>query len=109
MWKWLISRLDNPVVWRTSRALLNLNFGVYRKRFRLLQQWGLLEGDPRVLDIGCGIGQYAEVTRGPYLGVDLNERYINCATRLYQNTDRTFRCVDNTKLWQEHQKFDLVL
>jgi SAM-dependent methyltransferase len=109
MVKWLINRLDNPLIWRTSRWLLNLTFGLYRKRFRLLQEWGVLDGDPSVLDIGCGIGQYAEVTRGPYLGVDLNERYVRCAARSYRKTDRVFRCADVTKLWQENKTYNLVL
>jgi 2-polyprenyl-3-methyl-5-hydroxy-6-metoxy-1,4-benzoquinol methylase len=105
----LIHCLDNPILWQTSRWLLNLTFGLYQRRFRLLQRWGILEGKPSVLDIGCGIGQYAEVTRGPYLGVDLNERYITHAARRYRNTDRTFRAVDVTRLWQENRCYQLVL
>jgi SAM-dependent methyltransferase len=101
--------LDNPVVWRTSRWLLNLTFGLYRKRFHQLRRWGVLEGDPSVLDIGCGIGQYARITRGPYLGVDLHERYVRCATRIYRGTDRQFRCADVTHLWRENKSYNLVL
>src|SRR5437016_3778398 len=70
----LIQALNNPIVWQANRWLLNLTFGLYRRRFRLLRDWGVLEGRPSILDIGCGIGQYAEITRGPYLGIDLDER-----------------------------------
>ena len=28
-------------------------------------------------DVGCGTGQYCGMTKGPYTGIDLNERYIN--------------------------------
>jgi SAM-dependent methyltransferase len=105
----LIARLDNPVLWRTSRSLLNLAFGLYRRRFRVLRDWGVLAGRPSVLDVGCGIGQYASITDGPYLGVDLNERYVAHAARRYRGTNRTFRCVDVTVLWRENKTFDLVL
>jgi SAM-dependent methyltransferase len=109
MVRWLLSGLDNPLAWRGSRWLLNLTFGLYRKRFALLRRWGVLAEGPSVLDIGCGIGQYAAVTRGPYLGVDLNESYVNCAARTYRHTDRAFRCADVTKLWQENKTYNLVL
>ena len=109
MLRWLINRLDNPVAWRASRWLLNLAWGHYRKRFGQLRRWGALDGDPSVLDIGCGIGQYAQITRGPYLGVDLNERYIECAARRYRRTDRVFRCADVTRLWREEKTYNLVL
>jgi 2-polyprenyl-3-methyl-5-hydroxy-6-metoxy-1,4-benzoquinol methylase len=109
MMKWLISRLDNPLVWRSCRWLMNLTFGLYRRRFHVLERWGVLEDNPSVLDIGCGIGQYAKVTNGPYLGVDLNERYVKCAARTYRKTDRVFRCADVTKLWEEKKRYNLVL
>ena len=105
----LIQALDNPIVWHTSRWLLNLAFGLYRKRFRLLNHWGILDGQPSVLDIGCGIGQYAALSRGPYLGIDLDPRYIAHARRRYRHSDRAFRAVDVTGLWQESSSFDLVL
>src|SRR5262249_44046272 len=98
-----------PVAWQASRWLLNAAFGLYRKRFHLLRRWGALDGEPSVLDIGCGIGQYAGITSGPYLGVDLNERYLRCAARKYRNTDRAFPCADVTGLWQEEKPYNLVL
>jgi 2-polyprenyl-3-methyl-5-hydroxy-6-metoxy-1,4-benzoquinol methylase len=109
MVRWLINGLDNPIAWRASRWLLNAAFGLYRKRFHLLRRWGALDGAPSVLDIGCGIGQYARISRGPYLGVDLNERYVRCAAHKYRHTDRAFRCADVTRLWQEERTYNLVL
>ncbi|HYT90975.1 MAG TPA: class I SAM-dependent methyltransferase [Gemmataceae bacterium] len=109
MGKWLSNPLDNPLVWRTSRWLFDLTLGLYRRRFRLLRRWGVLEGDPSVLDIGCGVGPYARVTRGPYLGIDLNERYIRCAARLYRGTNCRFRRADVTTLSREHKTYNLAL
>jgi SAM-dependent methyltransferase len=104
-----VSVLDRPLVWEASRAGLDLVFGLYRARRGMLSRWGLLDGDPSVLDIGCGIGQYASVTSGRYLGVDLNEPYVEHARRRRGDNQHTFRCVDAVELVAEDERFDLVL
>jgi 2-polyprenyl-3-methyl-5-hydroxy-6-metoxy-1,4-benzoquinol methylase len=101
--------LDNPIVWNTMRGGLNLAFGLYKKRIRVMQDWGILESRPSIIDIGCGIGQYAGVTEGDYLGVDLNERYIKYAQSSNRRQNASFRCVDVADLVAEGQKFDLVM
>jgi 2-polyprenyl-3-methyl-5-hydroxy-6-metoxy-1,4-benzoquinol methylase len=101
--------LDNQWLWQGSRFLLDATFGLYRKRFAALKDWGVLDGGPSVLDIGCGIGQYATLTTGTYLGIDLNDRYVQFARRRYPQGNKAFRCVDVTTLWQEQQTFDIVL
>jgi 2-polyprenyl-3-methyl-5-hydroxy-6-metoxy-1,4-benzoquinol methylase len=102
------SLLDNPVIWETSRVGLDLAFGLYRKRVALLRQWGLLDGGS-VLDVGCGIGQYAKAARGPYLGLDLNPRYIEYARKRRGGPDREFRAADVTEVHRQGERFDLVL
>ena len=104
-----MSVLDRPLVWEASRAGLDLAFGLYRRRRALLRRWGLLEGAPRVLDIGCGIGQYASLTTGEYVGVDLNRRYVEHARRRRGNERHDFRCVDAAELVAEGERFELVL
>jgi SAM-dependent methyltransferase len=101
--------LDNPVLWETSRVALDLTFGLYRRRIALMRRWRILDGDPSILDIGCGIGQYAGVTRGDYLGVDLNDRYLDWARRRRGGSSRAFRSVDVRELAAEGRRFDLVL
>jgi 2-polyprenyl-3-methyl-5-hydroxy-6-metoxy-1,4-benzoquinol methylase len=101
--------LDNPVIWEVSRWLLNLVFSLYRKRFQVMQKYGLLKDNPSILDIGCGIGQYANMTKGNYLGVDMNERYIDYARERNQRPNQSFRCTDVTTVLNEKSKFDLVL
>lgn len=101
--------LDNPLVWEASRVGLDLVFGLYRDRRRLLRSWEILEGAPSVLDIGCGIGQYSLLTSGRYVGVDLNARYIDYARRRRGGGNRTFRCADAGELVAEGDRFDLVL
>jgi SAM-dependent methyltransferase len=104
-----VSVLDRPLVWETSRAALDLGFGLYRRRRALLERWGVLEGEPSILDIGCGIGQYATLTDGRYLGIDLNCPYIEHARRRRGDERHAFRCVDAAELVAEGERFDLVL
>lgn len=101
--------LDNPVIWELSRIGLNVAFGLYRKGMRVMHEWGVLKGHPSVLDIGCGIGQYSEITEGEYLGVDLNHRWIKYARRRHRRPNQVFRGIDVTALAEEQRGFDLVL
>lgn len=101
--------LDNPVLWEFSRIGLNLAFGLYRKRMKVMHEWGVLKGHPSVLDIGCGIGQYSSVTEGEYLGIDLNLAYIDYARRRHGHPNRLFRNVDVTTIAKESRRFALVV
>jgi SAM-dependent methyltransferase len=104
-----VSVLDRPLVWEASRVGLDLAFGLYRRRRALLARWGLLDGEPTVLDVGCGIGQYASLTRGRYVGVDLNCPYVEHARRRRGDERHDFRCVDAAELVAEGEQFELVL
>jgi SAM-dependent methyltransferase len=104
-----VSVLERPLVWEASRVGLDLAFGLYRRRRDVLRRWGLLEGGPSVLDVGCGIGQYASLTSGRYVGVDLNCAYVEYARRRRGDAGHTFRCVDAAELAAEGERFDLVL
>jgi SAM-dependent methyltransferase len=104
------SLLDNPFLWEASRAALDAGFGLYRRRLAVLRRWGVLDGSPSVLDVGCGIGQYAAITDGPYVGVELNPRYVEHARRRRAGPNRDFRVQDVTQLSvAEDERFDLVL
>ena len=101
--------LDQPIIWESSRVGLNFAFGLYRKRFAVMRDWGLLADNPSMIDIGCGIGQYANVTQGRYLGIDMNEPYIVHARKRHRRPNQSFRCEDVTVLLDEKITFDLVL
>jgi 2-polyprenyl-3-methyl-5-hydroxy-6-metoxy-1,4-benzoquinol methylase len=105
----MIRLLDNPFLWRMSRFWLNVCFGLYRHRFHMMQTWGVLADAPSVLDVGCGIGHYSQATTGKYLGIDLSQRYIDCARKRYPQVDKQFRCVDVTTVWHEGSEHDIVL
>src|SRR3954468_9210968 len=85
--------LDNPYFWQGTRFVLDRAFGLYRRRVRLMEAWGVLAGAPSALDVGCGTGQYAAATAGPYLGIDHNERYIAFARRKRGGGNKEFRCL----------------
>jgi SAM-dependent methyltransferase len=101
--------LDQSFVWFSLRYGLELAIGLYGKRVAWLRQRGVLEGSPSVIDLGCGIGQYAGITEGRYLGIDLNRRYIDHASRGNRRPNATFRCVDAAALLDERTRCDLAL
>jgi SAM-dependent methyltransferase len=102
--------LDSAVAWEALRLTLDATFGLYRRRISTLEQWGVLADTPSVLDVGCGIGQYSDVTAGRYLGVDMTERYIAHARRRCRDQPlREFRAADVTTLESENRQFDIVL
>jgi SAM-dependent methyltransferase len=102
--------LDNAMIWQALRLSLDSLIGLYRQRVSLLHSWGVLADRPSVLDVGCGIGQYASVTEGAYLGVDRTERYVDRARRLNaDHPNREFRAADVDTLRLENLQFDLVL
>jgi SAM-dependent methyltransferase len=89
---------------------LDIAFGLYRKRVSLLRQWGVLDSSPSILDVGCGVGQYASVTSGCYLGLDLNRQYVEYARRRDQHPRlHEFCSADVASLASESRRFDIVL
>jgi SAM-dependent methyltransferase len=101
--------LDYPWLWRGFRRVVDLAWGHYRKRFRLLEGWGVTGEGLSVLDVGCGSGEYAAVFRGPYTGIDLSPRYVAAASRRHGGADRSFLCADVATLADERRTYDVVV
>ncbi len=57
----------------------------------------------KILDIGCGIGNYRECFSGEYVGVDINENYIEYAR---QHLSGTFEVMDAANLTFSRASFD---
>lgn len=92
--------LKNVVIWRFFRRFLDDVFGLYSDRIRLIKSSSDID-QPSVLDVGCGSGEFASVTQGRYLGIDIDNQYINQAKKLYENDPtKQFLCKDliNAKL-----------
>jgi 2-polyprenyl-3-methyl-5-hydroxy-6-metoxy-1,4-benzoquinol methylase len=98
--------LSNVYVWNLFRKSLEFFFGLYSKRIAAMKDLGF-KGTESLLDIGCGVGQYSEITTGKYLGIDLSETYIQYARRLHPSKD--FRCMNVTELRGEKGSFQTVL
>ena len=94
--------LDHPAVYRLWQAPFA------RAKLRPLLSHNDLGGVRRVLDVGCGPGTNAALfTHCDYLGLDLNERYIEYARSRYH---RPFAAVDvRTYVAPAEEKFDFVL
>lgn len=85
----LINRIFGSVTgFRYIRGLFH--FGV---RLSPIRRALSLESGDRVLDVGCGTGDYARLVDRPecvYHGVDICDSYIKAAEHRYANAYRTF-------------------
>jgi SAM-dependent methyltransferase len=104
-----LTPLANPIVWSVSRRLLDLTFGLYRRRIAILGEWGALNANASMLDIGCGTGTYSTIATGRYVGIDLEEKYVDYARRRHGSALRSFRRIDARELARESETFDVVL
>ncbi|MFC2128726.1 class I SAM-dependent methyltransferase [Bacteroidota bacterium] len=101
--------LNNPHIWQFFRGLLEIFFGHYRKRISTIRSFGITD-QMTVLDVGCGIGQYAILTKKKYLGIDMDKKYINLAKQTYKNNSlKKFLCEDLGKAKLSDAAFDVSL
>lgn len=77
--------LDNPAVFHAARYAL---VGGQRITRRLLAEHLAVSGDETVLDVCCGVGEFAGVVGCGYVGIDLNERFVGQARRRYAGDPR---------------------
>ena len=95
---------DHPVLFIVLRSILENDFksirAVIRRRLRVRQ--GL-----RTLDLGCGPGAFADLfSRGDYVGVDMNARYIEHARK---HRKGAFVVGDARKVDLPDGRFDQIL
>jgi ubiquinone/menaquinone biosynthesis C-methylase UbiE len=70
--------LDSPAVFYAARYAL---VGEQRVTRRLLVEHLEMSPDETVLDVCCGVGEFADVVHCGYVGIDLNDRFIGQARR----------------------------
>jgi len=104
----LESSLTAPCIWGIFRRALDFCFGFYQKRRSIIQSFGITERSS-IIDIGCGIGQYSQLTRNTYLGIDLSPFYIERATTQYASEQKKFLCADVTKVDLKDYIFDFAI
>lgn len=72
--------LDNPVLFNLVQFAISGKQNITR---RLIRESLQLKAGERLLDVCCGTGEFADVALGPYLGIDINPKYIDYATKKY--------------------------
>lgn len=99
--------LDDPRVFRAVRYPLVGS----QKRTRELVRRELGAGpDDSVLDVCCGTGDFADLVPGPYLGIDLNERFVGLARERYSGSpNKRFEVMDATRMRLETGSYDRAM
>lgn len=99
--------LDHPFVFSGFRFFIVGTQSGNKRRLRA----ALAQQRPsRVLDVCCGVGDFAGEVDAEYEGIDLNARFIALARRRYARTARKrFDVVDATKMHWPAQAFDATL
>lgn len=99
--------LDYPALFSGVRFLLIGSQRETRRRLAaLLQQ----QRPSRVLDVCCGVGDFAGLVEADYIGIDLNERFISLAKRRFAGVSRKqFQVEDATQMRYPEGAFDTTL
>lgn len=100
--------LSNPAVYKAFKRIV-LPDGVLE---RLVADHFVVADGGRVLDLGCGFGDYAMfyASRCDYLGIDHNESYIETAKRMNATSSARFMVADVADpSVAEYGPFDLVM
>ena len=113
----LLALLDHPALFNLSQLLIS---GGQRATKRWAKAWLNARPKHRILDVGCGTGEFAPLFRstkdevrstneGRYLGVDLNAQYIEYARERYGGPGMAFEVVDATRMSFAAHSFDRAL
>jgi len=89
---------NNPNIFEAVRNIMN------RQMISRIEKRVYLDGKS-IIDVGCGTGTYSVLAKGPYLGVDLNARFILFARKKYGGRRHKFEVKDATT-YTPKKKFD---
>ena len=103
--RWADRLAEEPRAFHWLRKLPEANYRATKARIRAVRD---ALGRPRVLDAGCGTGEYAALFEpARYLGVDLHPGYVAYARRRHPR--HRFEVADLRDWVGSEQRFDLVL
>jgi len=74
----LAAMLDHP---RLFNLVQLVTCGNQSRTRRMIRDGLQIRPGERLLDVCCGTGEFADLAAGPYLGVDINARYVEYAQR----------------------------
>ena len=99
--------LDRPAIFHAARFALVGRQGLTK---RFLREHLAAGPDETVLDVCCGIGEFAEAATSRYVGVDANERFHPGARRRYAGDERkSFEVGDVLRLSYPARHFDKAI
>ena len=97
--------LDNAVMFNLVRTITDSrshNLSMIKKELSAKK-------NEKILDIGCGLGNFSQVTGSRYIGIDSNKSFIRFANKHYANKSKKFMLMDATKLKFKDKSFDKTL
>ena len=100
--------LDNKNAWYYTRKILDVVIGSYRLRQPYIHKYAITDNQS-VLDVGCGTGEHSTLAKGEYLGIDLDNNYIELATEKFGTANKKFRTLDLNTLRPSDKKYDVGL
>jgi SAM-dependent methyltransferase len=99
--------LDSPALFAAVRYPL---VGSQRRTHELIHAHLDVKAGERVLDICCGIGEFAGDVSSEYLGIDLNPRFVEAAARRWTGAARkSFRVMDALRMDLPDRQFDRAM
>ena len=99
--------LDLPALFTAVRYPL---VGRQRRTRELIHSHLDAKAGERVLDICCGLGEFAGEVSSEYLGIDLNPRFIEAAARRWSGAPRkSFRVMDALRMDLPDRHFDRTM
>lgn len=95
---------ERPLPFLILRKIIELNF---IKQKKIIREVFGSQFDKKVLDIGCGTGEYSGFFKPEnYTGIDISSKYISYAKK---SKKRNFLAMDATNLTFSNESFDCVL
>lgn len=99
--------LDDPRIFRGVRYPL---VGSQKRTRELVRRELDAKPGDSVLDVCCGTGDFADLVSGPYLGIDLNERFVRRARERYRGSSaKRFEVMDATRMTLQAGSYDRAM
>ena len=103
----MLGLLDRPAIFHAARFALVGHQAVTK---RLVREHLAATPEATVLDVCCGVGEFAPAVTGRYVGVDANPRFIAEARRRHAGQDsRRFEVGDVLRLDYPPHHFDSTI
>lgn len=93
--------LDNYLTFSIVRFL----FGGHKKAMQIVKNQMAQTKNKKVLDVGCGLGNYSKIIDGFYVGADINKSFIKFASMRYGKQDKYFVIFDATRICFKSKAF----